>query len=124
MARVRSWVDVEAMWDEASVPKEMACPLCKKLIRDAVTVPCCGKSYCDEHIREYLLNESHYLTCPNCKEEPMSPDQLQINRHLRQAAEKHVRAYIEEKDRMDAKSEDGKRFRDDDPDRDAKKARY
>jgi len=31
----------------------------------------------------------------------VSPDQLQINRHLRQAAEKHVRAYIEEKDRRD-----------------------
>ncbi len=31
-----------------TVPKELQCPMCKKLLHDAVVIPCCGTSYCDE----------------------------------------------------------------------------
>lgn len=30
------------------VPKELKCPLCGDLAKDAVVIPCCGISYCDE----------------------------------------------------------------------------
>ena len=30
------------------VPAALQCPMCKKLLNDAVVIPCCGTSYCDE----------------------------------------------------------------------------
>lgn len=30
------------------VPKELKCPLCGDIAKDAVVIPCCGISYCDE----------------------------------------------------------------------------
>ena len=34
--------------DAKEVPAALQCPMCKKLFNDAVLVPCCGTSYCDE----------------------------------------------------------------------------
>jgi len=34
--------------DEEVLPQEVTCPLCKSLFRDAVLIPCCGGSMCDE----------------------------------------------------------------------------
>ena len=33
---------------EKEIPEELKCPICKKLLRDAVVIPCCNKSFCDE----------------------------------------------------------------------------
>ena len=30
------------------VPAELQCPMCKNLLSDAVLIPCCGTSYCDD----------------------------------------------------------------------------
>lgn len=30
------------------IPEELQCSLCKNLLQDAVLVPCCGNSFCDE----------------------------------------------------------------------------
>lgn len=30
------------------VPSELKCPTCSNLLTDAVLIPCCGTSYCDE----------------------------------------------------------------------------
>ena len=30
------------------IPAPLQCPMCKKLLNDAVVIPCCGTSYCDE----------------------------------------------------------------------------
>ncbi|KAK4805888.1 hypothetical protein QYF61_025755 [Mycteria americana] len=30
------------------IPEEFLCLLCKALMTDAVVIPCCGNSYCDE----------------------------------------------------------------------------
>jgi len=34
--------------EESPVPAELICPLCKDMLNDAVVIPCCGNSYCDE----------------------------------------------------------------------------
>ena len=34
--------------EDVSVPSELTCLLCKDLLTDAVVIPCCGNSYCDE----------------------------------------------------------------------------
>eukprot|EP00112_Aurelia_sp_Birch-Aquarium-sp1_P009443 Seg2073.1 transcript_id=Seg2073.1/GoldUCD/mRNA.D3Y31 product="E3 ubiquitin-protein ligase RBBP6" protein_id=Seg2073.1/GoldUCD/D3Y31 len=67
-----------------SVPVELQCPMCKKLLHDAVLIPCCGTSYCDECIRNYLIDND--FACPSCKEKT-SPDNLIANKSLRQAVE-------------------------------------
>ena len=33
---------------ERNVPGELMCQLCEDLMVDAVVIPCCGNSYCDE----------------------------------------------------------------------------
>jgi hypothetical protein len=33
---------------KVSVPSEYECPLCHDLMRDAVVIPCCGLSFCDQ----------------------------------------------------------------------------
>ena len=34
--------------EENLVPPELLCPLCKDILSDAVIIPCCGVSFCDE----------------------------------------------------------------------------
>lgn len=33
---------------ETAVPDELICSLCRDLLTDAVMIPCCGNSFCDE----------------------------------------------------------------------------
>ncbi|CAH1794729.1 unnamed protein product [Owenia fusiformis] len=68
---------------ENLVPKELLCMLCNDLLTDAVVIHCCGNSYCDECIRNALLEGDH--TCPTCEETNISPDRLIPNKFLRTA---------------------------------------
>lgn len=34
--------------DSDPIPDELLCPICNDLMTDAVVIPCCGNSYCDE----------------------------------------------------------------------------
>ena len=51
---------------------------------DAVMIPCCGNSFCDECIRTFLL-ESEDHECPDCNDKDNSPETLIPNRFLRNA---------------------------------------
>lgn len=42
--------------DTAAVPDELICSLCRDLLTDAVMIPCCGNSFCDEC--EYVIESS------------------------------------------------------------------
>lgn len=33
---------------EPNIPDELICSLCRDLLTDAVMIPCCGNSFCDE----------------------------------------------------------------------------
>lgn len=48
------------------VPEELQCPICRKLMKDAVLVACCGASYCDGCIRQEDPTET-MIDCPLCK---------------------------------------------------------
>jgi len=34
--------------DDKKIPGELLCIICNDLLTDAVVIPCCGSSYCDE----------------------------------------------------------------------------
>uniref|UniRef100_A0A8C6NI97 RBBP6 ligase n=1 Tax=Nothobranchius furzeri TaxID=105023 RepID=A0A8C6NI97_NOTFU len=65
------------------VPAEFLCLMCRDLLGDAVVIPCCGSSYCDDCIRSALLDSEDHV-CPTCGQSDVSPDTLVANRFLRQ----------------------------------------
>uniref|UniRef100_A0A3Q4BC68 RBBP6 ligase n=1 Tax=Mola mola TaxID=94237 RepID=A0A3Q4BC68_MOLML len=69
--------------DESPVPKELICMICEELLSDAVVIPCCGNSFCDDCIRTTLLDSDHHI-CPTCNQSDVSPDTLIANKFLRQ----------------------------------------
>ncbi|MED6268013.1 hypothetical protein CHARACLAT_017935, partial [Characodon lateralis] len=68
---------------EEPVPDELLCLICRDLLSDAVVIPCCGNSYCDDCIRTTLLESEDHL-CPTCGQSDVSPDTLIANKFLRQ----------------------------------------
>lgn len=66
------------------IPEDLLCTICKNIFKDAVMIPCCGSSFCDECIRTSLL-ESDDNECPECSEKGTSPGSLIPNRFLRNA---------------------------------------
>ncbi|KAJ3152353.1 hypothetical protein HDU86_005882 [Geranomyces michiganensis] len=98
-ARNRNYLGAGDVYEMAPVPEELACAICKKLLRDAVQTPCCGTKYCDECIRTHLLENEDpdkRLKCPNCGAD-QSPDNLVANKALRQAVDQHIRDFISSK---------------------------
>ena len=65
------------------IPEDLLCLICKDIMTDAVLVPCCGNSYCDECVRTALLDSDEH-TCPTCQQKHVSPDALVANKFLRQ----------------------------------------
>ena len=76
------------------VPAEMTCPLCREMMTDAVLIPCCGRSYCDDCIRNYLLENNFVCPETDCKQENVSPDNLIPNRMLRKVCLSHDVVYV------------------------------
>ncbi|AWP05381.1 putative E3 ubiquitin-protein ligase RBBP6-like [Scophthalmus maximus] len=70
--------------DTDPIPDELLCPVCNDLMTDAVVIPCCGNSYCDDCIRTALLDSEEHI-CFTCKQSDVSPDNLIANKFLRQA---------------------------------------
>ena len=69
---------------EAKVPDSLKCMICSESMRDAAKIPCCGRSYCDECIRNSLLNsENFYYT--NCKKSGVLPDGIEPSAKFRRA---------------------------------------
>nr|XP_057904343.1 E3 ubiquitin-protein ligase RBBP6-like [Doryrhamphus excisus] len=66
------------------VPEELQCLICHDLLVDSVVIPCCGNSYCDDCIRNALLESEGHI-CPTCNQSDVSPDTLIANKFLRQA---------------------------------------
>ena len=72
----------------------LACPLCAKLIRDAVKTPCCSTSFCEECIHTHLLD--HEFTCPNCGSRIATLDRLTIDKEMRTRVREYIERTLEE----------------------------
>eukprot|EP01117_Protostelium_nocturnum_P007744 TRINITY_DN2771_c1_g4_i1.p1 TRINITY_DN2771_c1_g4~~TRINITY_DN2771_c1_g4_i1.p1 ORF type:complete len:448 (-),score=140.05 TRINITY_DN2771_c1_g4_i1:25-1368(-) len=71
------------------IPPDLKCSLCNKLLRNAVSIPCCMASACDECIRSALLEEENDFHCPLCRN-PVIPDNLIANKTLRVAVDDYL----------------------------------
>lgn len=40
--------DPEPVIEKPEIPEDLLCNICKDLLTDAVMIPCCGNSFCDE----------------------------------------------------------------------------
>ncbi|KAK0532442.1 Protein mpe1 [Tilletia horrida] len=76
----------------AQLPSDssLACPLCAKLLRNAVKTPCCGTLYCEECIQTHLLE--HDFQCAEC--EKRIPDLADLKRD--EDTIKKVRQYVQD----------------------------
>ncbi|XP_034750569.1 E3 ubiquitin-protein ligase RBBP6-like isoform X2 [Etheostoma cragini] len=79
-------VETMSEGEEDPVPEELLCLICHDLLSDAVVIPCCGNSYCDDCIRTALLDSEDHI-CPTCSQSDVSPDTLIANKFLRQAVD-------------------------------------
>ena len=74
-----------------SMPSDptLACPLCTKLMRDAVKTSCCQTSFCEECVQTHLFE--HDFVCPECEKRIPDIEMLKIDDVLR----KKIREYVE-----------------------------
>ncbi|KAK7939865.1 hypothetical protein WMY93_003191 [Mugilogobius chulae] len=78
---------------DVPIPDELMCLICKDLLNDAVVIPCCSNSYCDDCIRSALLDSEDHI-CPTCNQSDVSPDALIANKFLRQAVNNFTKEQI------------------------------
>lgn len=75
----------------STVPVQLTCKLCQKLLSDAVDTPCCHTTHCDSCIRSHLLdNPSSKFKCPSCRKD-LYPDGLLANKSIRAEVDQFVR---------------------------------
>ncbi|KAK6639148.1 hypothetical protein RUM43_007418 [Polyplax serrata] len=84
-----------------TIPEDLICGICKDLLQDAVMIPCCGISFCDECIRTVLV-DSEESECPDCNEKNVSPDTMIPNRFLRNSVNtfKNKTGYVKAKGQL------------------------
>eukprot|EP00127_Corallochytrium_limacisporum_P003474 Clim_evm102s149 gene=Clim_evmTU102s149 len=71
---------------EGPIPEELKCPICGKAFREASMTGCCHKTYCDDCIRNKLLDNG--MVCPNCSTPNQGPDTLEPDHEARGAVVK------------------------------------
>lgn len=99
--------------DERDIPPELKCGVCSGLLRDTVSLPCCGARYCDECARTQLLDNpdaTMRFRCPGCKADQF-PDNLVVDSEMRKKVEEFVKEL----------GKKGKRAREDDEDEKSRK---
>ncbi|KOS16422.1 dwnn-domain-containing protein [Malassezia pachydermatis] len=74
-----------------TVPSDpsLACPLCSKLLREAVKTSCCHTTFCEECIQTHLFE--HDFVCPECEKRIPDLEMLKIDDVKR----KQVREYVD-----------------------------
>lgn len=72
---------------------ELACPICKKVIWEAVKVPCCSTAYCEECVQSWLLD--HDFVCESCESKVGSLEELAPDEELRGRVQEYIETEIE-----------------------------
>lgn len=50
--------------EKVIIPEDLLCNLCSDLLTDAIMMPCCGISFCDECMNIFkCINQNFYFSC-------------------------------------------------------------
>ncbi|CAN0161140.1 unnamed protein product, partial [Ascophyllum nodosum] len=82
---------VQGLLDRLSetAPAHLKCPICTKIMSDAVILPCCHQSTCDSCVRRALASSGN-MSCPLCRKRGVGPDSLLPNESLRAAVDEYL----------------------------------
>lgn len=72
--------------DTPNVPGELVCGICHNLLRDAVKLPCCEATFCEDCLKFWLIdnpNPKLRLCCPGCGTPNQTPDRAVANESKR-----------------------------------------
>lgn len=79
--------------ENAGTDSALSCPICARLLREAVRTPCCKTLYCEECIHTTLLDQD--FVCPRCESKIASLDKLKPDEEARQSVETFVKSELE-----------------------------
>lgn len=85
------------VYQSAPTDTSLACPLCSKLLRDAVVTPCCKTKYCEECIQTYLLE--HEFMCAECDKRIADLEQLKPDEETRKKVKEYIKETIEQSEK-------------------------
>lgn len=85
------------VYQSAPTDTSLACPLCSKLLRDAVVTPCCKTKYCEECIQTHLLE--HEFMCAECDRRIADLEQLRADDETRKKVKDYVKETIEQSEK-------------------------
>jgi len=71
---------------------DLACPICKKVIWEAVKTPCCSTSYCEECVTNWLMD--HEFVCESCESKVGSLEELAADEELREKVGEYIEGEI------------------------------
>ena len=87
----------DAIEKNIQIPEDLKCQVCQDLMKDAVMMPSCGDSMCDECARDALIKEENTKKeCPICGEPDNSPDELIPVRKIREDVKKFRSAHMKD----------------------------
>ena len=91
------------MRDQQPLDSALSCPICQKLVWEAVRTPCCDSAYCEECIQTSLLE--HAFECPSCESKVASLDKLREDPELRARVRSYVEGEIERSKKIEEEEE-------------------
>ncbi|GAA5924584.1 cleavage polyadenylation factor subunit MPE1 [Sporobolomyces koalae] len=77
----------------APTDPDLTCPICSKLLRDAVLTPCCSTSFCEDCVSNALLDND--MLCPECESRVKNLEKLKPDEGRRERAKKYVEEMVE-----------------------------
>lgn len=57
--------DPEPVIEKPEIPEDLLCNICKDLLTDAVMIPCCGNSFCDECKSSIIIDNNSAIIIDN-----------------------------------------------------------
>ncbi|KAK4056304.1 Protein mpe1 [Microbotryomycetes sp. JL221] len=91
--------------DLAPTDPDLTCPICSKLLRDAVLTPCCSTSFCQDCIQNSLIDNDKL--CPECETRIKNFDKLKIDQDRRDRVKKYIDDVVEASRDVAHENDDG-----------------
>ena len=75
------------------IKEELTCTYCSEILKEPITLNCCGENICKEHLRLLLSNESsNVISCPCCNSD-IEKQGLQVNKLIQKLIEKELHKF-------------------------------